>query len=174
MDTASGKDQWRGSSCSFNAHHVSSSAAVAGLKAGRGFSRSAFCDTGTYMLRGEGHGQASNISRWWASSISAQAAGPSQEEGRLNTCSLSLTQLPASKGMVQEQEVHYLEHQLPSCGLWRPWQDVCRTTASEDWNCSVWLKETIGRDRALGLCNPGVKSQTPISSLHLPSFLKTG
>lgn len=127
MDTAPRKDQRRGSRC-LSAHHISSSGAeAAGLKAGQGVSCSRFCHTGTCLLGREWRGRASNASRWWGSSISAQAAGLSQEEGRLDTCSLSLTWLWASKGMIQE---HCPECHLLSYGLWRPQQEVYRTTAS--------------------------------------------
>lgn len=129
-DTASRKDHWRGSGCFLSAHHISSSAVeAAGLKAGWGLSCSGFCDTGRYLLGKEWCGQASNASRWWGSSLSAQASGTSREEGKLDACSSSLTWLRASKGMIQEQEMHCPGHHLPSCGFWRPQQEVCGTTA---------------------------------------------
>jgi len=38
-------------------------------------------------------------------------------------------------------------------------------------DCCVCPRETVGRAGALKLCNPGVKFQLPITSLHLSSFL---
>lgn len=65
VDTASGKGQWKGSSCSLRAHHVLSSAAeVAGPQAGQGLSRCGICDTGTILLGREWRGQASSTGRW--------------------------------------------------------------------------------------------------------------
>lgn len=98
VDTASGKGQWKGSSCSLRAHHVLSSAAeVAGPQAGQG--RASL--TAGFVTQAQSCWEESGVARPAAPADGEDLPSQQKLQGSLRRRGGSTPALPATRGSVQ-------------------------------------------------------------------------